>query len=153
MLSVIRHSKDFWSGALFLAVGSTAVFIARGYPMGTAISMGPSYFPTVLGVLLALIGLAIMVRALLQPGEAVERFAWKQIAIIQSAVVLFGLLVQGAGLLPATMVLTLVSAYASTRFKWIPSLLLAIGLTAFSGLVFVKALGLPIPLIGTWFGG
>lgn len=153
MLSAIRHSKDVWSGVLFLAVGLAAVFMARNYPMGTATAMGPSYFPTVLGVLLALIGLAVVVRALLRPGEALERFGWKEVAIVQVAVILFGALVSGAGLLPAVMVLTLVSAYASTRFKWIPSLLLAFGLAAFSGLVFVKALGLPIPLIGAWFGG
>ena len=37
--------------------------------MGTTMRMGPAYFPTVLGGLLALIGLALMVRALLQPGR------------------------------------------------------------------------------------
>jgi len=43
-------------------------------------------------------------------------------------------------------------AYASTRFRWGYALLLAFGLAAFCALLFIKALGLPIPMIGPWFG-
>uniref|UniRef100_UPI002FDE9823 tripartite tricarboxylate transporter TctB family protein n=1 Tax=Pelomicrobium sp. TaxID=2815319 RepID=UPI002FDE9823 len=66
---------------------------------------------------------------------------------------LFGALVRGAGLVPATAVLVLVSAYASVYFRWFPSLALAAGLTLFCALVFVYALGLPLPLLGPWLGG
>jgi hypothetical protein len=66
--------------------------------------------------------------------------------------VLFGLLVRGAGLVVALPVLVLVSAYASKEFRWGPSLLMAAGLTLFCIVVFLKGLGIPLPILGSWFG-
>ena len=43
------RSKDLWSGIIFLALGCAAVALGRDHPMGTAMRMGPAYFPTMLG--------------------------------------------------------------------------------------------------------
>jgi putative tricarboxylic transport membrane protein len=150
---VIRNPKDFWSGVLFLAIGAAAVVLARAYPMGSALKMGPAYFPTVLGALLALIGVITIARGLLRPGEAIGRLAWREIMLTLVSTVLFGVLVRGAGLLAAIGVLVLVSAYASIKFRWLHALGLAAAAGAFCALLFVKALGLPIRIIGPWLGG
>jgi hypothetical protein len=150
--SFIRHPKDFWTGIIFLFFGLAAVLIGLEYPMGSAGRMGPAYFPTVLGALLTLIGFIAVVRSFLRPGEAVGKFYVKEIVLILSAVLLFGFLVRGAGLVPAALVLILMSAYASPKFRWGEALLLAVGLTIFALLVFVKLLGLPMPVFGPWFG-
>ena len=50
------------------------------------------------------------------------------------------------------LLLVLLSAYASPKFTWVPSLLIAVGLTVFSVVVFVKLLGLPMPIFGPWLG-
>lgn len=152
MPSFIRNPKDFWSGVIFVFFGLAAVLIGRDYSMGTAGRMGPAYFPTVLGAILALIGVIGVVRSMINQGDAVEKFAIKEIILILTAVLLFGFMVRGAGLLPAVIVLVLFSAYASAKFRAVPSVLLAIGLAAFAVLVFVKALGLPMPILGSWFG-
>lgn len=152
MPTFIRHPKDFWTGIIFLFFGLAAVFIGQDYQMGTAGRMGPAYFPTILGSLLAVIGLIAVVRSLMRPGDAVGKFHIKEIVLILSAVVLFGLLMRGAGLVPAVLVLVLLSAYASPKFTWAPSVAIALGLAGFSVLVFVKLLGLPMPILGPWFG-
>ena len=152
MPSIVRNPKEFWSGVIFVLFGASAVLIGSDYSMGTAGRMGPAYFPTILGSLLAIIGLISILRSLLRPGEAVERFAVREIILVMVAVVLFGALVRGAGLLPAVLVLVLGSAYASVKFKLVPSVLLAVGLAIFAILVFVKGLGLPMPMLGSWFG-
>lgn len=152
MPSFIRHPKNFWIGIIFLFFGLAAVYLGRDYEMGTAGRMGPAYFPTVLGGLLGCIGLAGVLRSLLQTGEAVGRFHVKELVLVLAAVFLFGFLVRGAGLVPAALVLVLLSAYASPRFTWGPSLLLAIGLAVFAVVLFVKLLGLPMPVIGPWLG-
>lgn len=60
----IKNQKDFWAGLMFMAFGLSAVIIAvLDYQMGSAVRMGPAYFPTVLGGILALLGLVIFVRA------------------------------------------------------------------------------------------
>ncbi len=152
MPSFIRHPKDFWTGTIFLFFGLAAVIIGQDYPMGTAGKMGPAYFPTVLGSLLALIGATAVIRSFVRSGEPVGKFYIKEIILILSAVLLFGALMRGAGLIAAVAVLVVLSAYASPKFKWGPALLLAGGLAAFSVLVFVKLLGLPMPMVGPWFG-
>jgi putative tricarboxylic transport membrane protein len=149
----IRNPKDFWSGLLFLAVGGAAVLLAQKYPLGTAFKMGPGYFPTALGALLALVGLLAVVRSFIRPGTALEPFHWRLLLIVTGSTVLFGLLVRGAGSSVAVPVMVLATAAASVYFRWRTALILAAGLTVLSALLFVKGLGLPIPLIGPWFGG
>jgi putative tricarboxylic transport membrane protein len=149
----IRNPKDFWSGLLFLVVGGAAVLLARQYSLGSAFKMGPGYFPIALGGLLALVGLAAMVRSFIRPGTALEPFHWRLLLRVTGSIVLFGLLMRGAGLSIAVVVLVLASAAASVYFRWRIALILAAGLTTLSALLFVKGLGLPIPLIGPWLGG
>lgn len=148
----IRHPKDFWTGVIFLFFGLAAVFVGQDYALGTASRMGPAYFPTVLGSLLTLIGLAAVVRSFVRSGEAVDKFYVKEIVLILSAVLLFGFLMRGAGLVPAALVLVLLSAYASPKFRWGGTLLLAAGLASFALVLFVKILGLPMPVLGRWLG-
>lgn len=150
MPHLIKHPKDFWTGVIFLVAGLSAVLIGRDYEMGTAGKMGPAYFPTVLGGLLSIIGGIAVFRSFKRVGEQIEKFHLKQLFIVLAAVVLFGVLMRGAGLAPAAVVLIMISAYASPQFKWTEALLLALGMAGFAVLVFVKLLGLPLQIFGPW---
>jgi hypothetical protein len=70
----IRNQKDFWAGLMFLAFGLGFAIIARNYQMGTAVRMGPAYFPTVLGGLMAVLGAIVLVRSFFSKvtGEAAK---------------------------------------------------------------------------------
>jgi hypothetical protein len=153
MRAVVTDPRDFWSGAIFIAVGVAAVGFGREISMGTATKMGPGYFPTILGALLALIGAALVVRALFTRGVAIGGFALRPLVLVLGATVGFGLVIRGAGLVVSLAALVLVSAAASRLVRWRPALFLAVGLAVFSALVFVKLLGLPIPILGRWLGG
>jgi hypothetical protein len=146
----IRNAKDFWAGLIYLVIGSTAIFLARDFGMGAATKMGPGYFPIVLGGVLALIGAVSIARSFRSKGEPIGAFALKGMLLVCVGTVLFGLLLRGAGLVVALVVLVIVSAYGSTKFRLGTTLALALGLTAACVLVFVKGLG--IPLFGAWFG-
>ena len=148
---MIRSGKDFWTGLIYIFFGSSALIIARDYPMGTAIKMGPSYFPTVLSGLIIIIGIISLVRSFLKTGTPIGRFTFKGLALIIASTVLFGLLVRGTGLVIALPLLVIVSAYASKDFRWASSLLMAAGLTLFCIAVFLKGLGIPLPILGSWF--
>ena len=149
----IRNPKDFWAGLIYFSIGTGVVLLAKNYPMGTAIKMGPAYFPSVLGGLLAVIGLISLVLSFIRPGERIAGLAWKKLFLVLFPIVLFGVVARGAGLIVGLFILVMVSASASAMFRLKSSLLLAIGMTAFCGLVFVKALGVPLPLVGPWLGG
>jgi hypothetical protein len=150
---MIRSAKDFWTGLIYIFFGSSAIFLAREYGMGTATKMGPAYFPSILGGLLILIGAISLIQSFLHTGTPIGKFAFKGMAMVLGAAVLFGLLVRHTGMIVALPLLVIISAYASQEFKWGSSLLMAVGLTAFCILVFLKGLGIPLPIIGPWFGG
>ena len=153
MLSLIRGRKDFWTGLIYVFFGLSALLVARDYGMGTGGKMGPAYFPTILGGLLSAIGVIAVIRSFIVPGTPIGSFAFKGLALVSLSVLMFGLLVRGAGLAVALPLLVIISAGASARFRWRPTLLLAAGLTIFCILVFLKGLGIPLPVIGPWFGG
>lgn len=150
----IRNPRDFWAGAIYLALAAVVIFVGRDYAQGTSERMGPGYFPFVLGVLLGLLGVASMVRSLARPGLPIGTFAWRPLILVLGATVLFAFLVPRAGVVVALAVLIVVGALAS-RFSRpdAVSLTAMIGLIAFCVLVFVKGLGVPMPLLGTWLGG
>ena len=153
MSSMIRSPKDFCAGLIYLVIGAVAIGLGRELPMGTALKMGPAYFPTVLGWLLALIGLISLVRSFVQKGEPIPKFAWKPLLLITVATVVFGLLVRGAGFVIALPLYIIMTAYASVHFRWVPTLVIAAVATFLCALVFIKGLGVPLPLIGRWFSG
>ena len=152
MSSIIRDPKDFLSGIIFIAFGAAAVVIANDYSMGSAGRMGPGYFPSVLGILLTLIGAAGVIRSLVKHGTPLGRFAVREIFLVLVSIIAFGVLIRGAGLAIAVVALVMASGYASVKFKVAPYLAVAGGLAVFSVLVFVKGLGLPMPMFGPWLG-
>lgn len=152
MNPITGNPKDFWTGVIYIAFGSAALIISRDYGMGTAVKMGPAYFPTILSGLLITIGVISLVRSFIRPGSPVGALALKGFALVISSTILFGLIVRGAGLIVALPVLVIISSLASTRFRWRYSLALAAGLTVFCILIFRQGLGVPLPILGSWFG-
>jgi hypothetical protein len=150
---LVRSTKDFWAGVIYLFFGAAAVIIARDYDMGSALKMGPAYFPTLLGYLLALIGVISVARSFVSRGTPIGEIAYKGLFVLIASVLLFGFLVRRAGLAVALPLLVIISAWASDRFRWPSALLLAGGLTLFCVFVFLRGLGVPLPIWGSWFGG
>ena len=74
--------------------------------------------------------------------------------LVLGSIVAFGFLINRAGFLVAAIVLVLGCAAASERFRlgWLPVLGL-VALIAFCVVVFVIGMGIPMPLVGPWFGG
>ena len=150
----IRNPRDFWAGVIYVALAVAVIAIGRNYAAGSAERMGPGYFPTTLGIILAVIGIVSIGRAFLRPGEPVGAFAWRPLVLVLGAVALFGVLLPATGLLIALPCLIIVGALASRRSRLdLKSVVALAGVVAFCALVFVKGLGVPMPLLGSWFGG
>lgn len=152
MNPIARNPKDFLTGLIYLFVGTGALIMSQEYEMGTAVKMGPAYFPTLLSGLLMVIGVISVLRSFLKSGSPIGVVAWKGIFMISASTILFGAIVRGAGVLIALPVLVILSASASTRFSWKTSIAEAVGITLFCIVVFLKGLGVPLPILGSWFG-
>ena len=94
---MMRNAKDFWTGLIYIFFGSSAILIARDYSMGTAIKMGPAYFPTILGGLLLAIGVISVIRSFIVPGPGIGALAIKGLVLVTVSVVVFGFVVRGLG--------------------------------------------------------
>jgi NADH:ubiquinone oxidoreductase subunit 6 (subunit J) len=140
-------NRDFWAGVFLIAVGASAIFIARNYGFGSTRLMGPGYFPTVLGGILVLFGLYVMVLGLRNGERFKGKWPLRPLIVLSASVVLFGVLMNTAGLIPALVILIIGSAAAGKEFRTVEVLLLTVFLTAFSVAVFLWGLRLPFPLI------
>jgi hypothetical protein len=146
----IKSQKDFWSGLMFVAIGVAFAWGATEYSFGNSARPGPGYFPFGLGVLMALLGGAVLFKALTiesADGDPIGGFAWRPLAIIIGSVVLFGFLLPRAGMLISLPLLVVVSSLASDEFTWKGAALNAVILTLLSWVVFIKGLSLTIPLL------
>jgi putative tricarboxylic transport membrane protein len=142
----IRSQKDFWCGVVFFAIGIAFLVIARNYRLGTAARMGPGFFPTILGGVLAGLGLLLAVPAIICDGDAFPRLHLRPLLTILAAIVIFALLLQPLGFVLAAVVLVLIGGFADPELRPVESAGLALLLTAFSVGIFVVLLGLPLNL-------
>jgi len=143
----IKSPKDFWAGLMFIGVGAFfVVWALTHYQMGTAVRMGPAYFPVLLGGLLAFLGLLVLLESFVLEGPKVPAFAFRPLILISVACVAYGYLMKPLGLALSTVALVVISAYGGHEFKWKEVIILSLLLVVFSVLVFVKGLTLPFPI-------
>ena len=142
----LRSNKDFLAGLMFIGIGAMAMFISRDYPMGSALRMGPGYFPMVLGGIMVGFGIIVMIQGLKSQEKVQGNWSLRALFILPFATVVFGFMMEEAGFIPALVVLIFISAAAGDQFKWIEVLVMAIALTAACVGLFIYALGLPYPL-------
>lgn len=150
-----RSIKDILSGLIFIAFGAAFGIAATGYAFGTALRMGPGFFPIVLAVALAGLGVAILAKGLsgVAKDGGLGVVSWRAVALITAAVLFFGATVRGLGLAPALFVTVFVAALASVENGPLRATLIAAVLTAFCVLIFHYGLGVAAPLIGPWLRG
>lgn len=143
----IASPKDFWAGLLFGGLGLfAALYAATHYNMGSAVRMGPAYFPTWIGGLVALLGVVLVVRSLRVSGPRLSRLYLRPTAFILVASLVFGYVLKPLGLVLASVLLVVGAAAGGHEFRWREAVLLAAVLTAFAVGVFVYGLELPFPL-------
>ncbi|HSV47973.1 MAG TPA: tripartite tricarboxylate transporter TctB family protein [Ramlibacter sp.] len=160
----IKSQKDFFSGLMFLVVGIAFGWGATNYNIGEGARMGPGYFPLVLGILLAALGLAIIFEAMVvetEDGEPIGAIAWKPLGFIIGANLAFGLLLGGLpkfgipamGLIAAIYALVFIASMAGDHFRPKEVAVLATILAVFSWIAFVWLLKLQFPVWPTFIAG
>lgn len=150
----IRNPRDFWAGVLFVAAGLAAIVFARRHPFGTTASMGPGYFPAVLGTLLAAIGAVAALRSMRPATARVAMSAARArpLVLVLASVVAFGVVLPTLGLVVASLLLVGVSRAATPGFRAVEVLVFGAALTAFCAAVFVWGLKMPMPLWPPFLG-
>lgn len=160
----IKSQKDFFSGLLFIAVGVAFAWGATNYKVGDAARMGPGYFPLLLGVLMAIVGIAVTFAALVvetEDGDKIGSFAWRPLFFIILSNLMFGVLLGGLpsiglpymGMSAAIIALTFIAALAGTEFNFKEVLILSIILAVSCYITFIWALKLQFPAWPAFIAG
>lgn len=152
-MSRMLASRDVLLALIYIGIGLVyGISAFETLSIGSAVSMGPGYFPLVLSGVLVLIGLIVGLRAIAASDEVdLSVIPWRAIAMISLSSVAFAALVTGAGLLIASMVTVITASYATRSATLLSSITTAVVLTAFCVIVFVYGMQLPLNTFGTWF--
>jgi hypothetical protein len=145
----IKSHRDFWAGLMFIVIGLAFAWGATYYRFGESARPGPGYFPLGLGILLAVLGTIVLFKAMTietDGGEPVGRIAWRPLLIVLGSLALFAFLLPRVGLVISLPILVVTSALAGEEFHVGEALANAAVLTLGSWLVFIKGLGLTIPV-------
>jgi hypothetical protein len=113
----IKSQKDFFSGLLFMAIGVAFAFGATTYKVGVAARMGPGYFPLMLGILMAVLGAAVLFKSLVlntSSGDKIGRWAWRPLFYVILANLVFGVMLGGLPSLNIPALGMIVGIYALT---------------------------------------
>lgn len=143
----LRSNKDFWAGMMLVGTGAAAMFKSRDYWFGSVQRMGPGFFPTSLSLILITFGVCIMVVGLRRCEKIQGRLSLRALIILPLSLILFGILIEYAGFIPAMVALVFVSASSGREFKLMEVLILTIALTGASAALFIWGLELPYPLL------
>lgn len=152
----IQSQKDFYSGLLFMLIGIAFAWGATTYNIGTGARMGPGYFPLMLGILMAVLGAVITIKALVvktPDGDKIGSWAWKPLFFVIAANLIFGVLLGGLpsiklpamGMIAAIYALTFVASLAGEKFNFKENVILATVLAVMSYLGFIVLLKLQFP--------
>lgn len=146
-----RALRDILAGSIFIALGLAFALGSLAYDIGTPLRMGPGYVPLVLGILQIGLGVAVIVKGVLAgEGEDVGGLDWRAMILVTSAVLFFGITVRGLGVVGALFGATLLATLARSQTSWRLALVIAVGITVLSVLIFIVALRLRLPLVGPW---
>ncbi len=144
--------RDYYAGALMLVLGVGAAVTGSGYKFGSLARMGPGFMPVVLGVVLALLGLLIAGTALLSSEAGDKKFLpdhpqWFGWLCIIGGPILFIILGQYGGMIPAVFACVFVCALGDNTATVKSSAILAAGITVFGVVLFHYLLNIPFPLL------
>jgi hypothetical protein len=148
---VRRALKDIMAGAIFIVLGFAFATGSLAYDIGSPLRMGPGYIPLALSVILVGLGLLVIAKGFIAgEGEPIGGVDWRAVVLITAALLFFGVTVRGLGVVGALFASSLLAALARSATSIREALIIAVGLTALSVVIFIVALQLRLPLIGSW---
>jgi hypothetical protein len=114
--------------------------------MGNAMRMGPGYFPTWIGGILAILGAIITLTSFTVEGEKIKPFGWRGIIMLSLGFVFFGWAIDRIGFVAGLFVMIFCSALAGKEFRLLEVLIMSVILIISAIALFIYGLKVPFHL-------
>ena len=145
----VLQRQNVLGGLLLVVFGVLALVLGASLDMGSARRMGPGFFPRILSWLLIVIGGATAAQGTVaSDGETATAITWRPVIFITIAVSVFGALIDRVGLIIATAAVVALGSLAGRDRRLLEIAGLAVAMAICAALLFVYALGQPLPLWG-----
>lgn len=138
--------RDIVGGLLVIIVGGTFAYAATRYSFGSGRVIGAAYLPFSAGVITMVLGLGVLIPALFRQGSSID-IGLRPVLAVLTSVLAFGLLIQRTGLIIALIAVVILSALGSRQSRWWQVVPLAVFMSLACWLIFVRGLGLPMPVL------
>jgi len=142
----VKSPSDLGAGALLTGCSAVFLYLGKDLERGTAFQMGPGFFPTAIGWLSLLVGLMLILKSVRAEGPAAEPMRPLPVLLVVAAILSFAFLVDKLGLVLGGMITMALASLAAAQQSWRRVLVVSLAVSLLSGLLFVVALGLSIPL-------
>jgi hypothetical protein len=142
----VKSPQNLAAGGVLIGLALLVFWQTQDLTTGTAMRMGPGYFPKLLAILIALCGVVLAGMSLTVRGERLQGWALRPIVFILFSIVFFAFAIRPLGIVATGAALVLISSIASREVRWKETLLFAAGLLLFAVLLFPIALSLPLPI-------
>jgi hypothetical protein len=137
---------DLCFAVFLVALGALAFSLSNQLSIGTAAAMGPGYVPRGLSILIMVYGLVLGIRALFSGRQAFPEIAFRPIILVSASVAVFAILLPVVGLAITSFVTVVCAGVAAYDVRLRENAIVAVALAVFAVLLFVKVLGLPVPI-------
>lgn len=150
-MRTIVVKNDRAAGIFFLILGAIGLWLGRDLPFGSLVAIGSGFVPTLVFAGLLVIGLIKLLMSFLRDSDPTELRLPRPLLLVAAAFVVFGFLIERAGLIIAISVMLTIVEFAGNHVKSVRGvLLLIVGLTLFSVIVFRYVLGIPLEILPQW---
>jgi hypothetical protein len=147
------NRPDAAFGISLIAIATIALVEIRAVGSGTASEMGGGYVPRALSLFLLAMGFFYAIRGLLSRRyEAIAPVAWKSVLLVCVGIASFALALEPLGLFVATVLMTIFASLAYREYHWVEMIVFALGMAAFTVVVFIAGLRLAVPIWPAFFG-
>ena len=136
-------------GLFLLALAATVLWTTASLRVGTVDEMGPGFVPRALAFATLAFAAGFIVMGAFSPRQPFPAFAWRPLMAIVGAIAVFALITAKLGLVVAVVASILVAGTAQGQIRWGQQALFGMIIAAFSALLFVRFIGIPLPL--WWF--
>jgi putative tricarboxylic transport membrane protein len=141
-------SSEKISSVLFILFGAFLIFESRKYSMGTIDNPGPGFLPFLLGIAIVSMSIVLLIRVWKKMKTQDQTTSWPERKGLIRISLIFIVILLFTALLETTGYILLLRPVG--KQKWLWTLLISIGATLVSYLLFDRWLMLPLPR-GIWF--
>jgi Tripartite tricarboxylate transporter TctB family. len=143
--AVVSPWSERIGGLVILLLGLGIAGQSFSYPLGTINNMGAGFFPLVAGLTMALLG-GLIFWKVPDAGQPVETtsLSLRPAFFVFGGILAWALLLRPAGLIAATVALSLLSAFAYPRPDFIRIAITVVVLPVLGWLLFIYGLGMPM---------